>query len=1465
MSFDCSRFPFNPTNDYLGVVMQQGRVQLDSDWNEWQAEFARRIQAGAVDVFGRAAYPVSTPFAFKINVTANNGLTIGAGRMYVDGLLAENHGSLPSAFTVVAVGGLADPGAYGVQITPGEDAGQFNLSLYQATGGAPTQVGSLSNQTMASVQDSVSSDPTLSQYIGIQDVSATGMPASLTAPNALYMLAPSGPNFVVTVPSTSTVSWDPALAELSGAPFVAGAPEVDVDYTQQPYLPGADAPGAGPYLVYLDVWVRGVTSLERPELVEPAVGVDTTGRLQTVWQVKLLDLSDATVPAGGWTCSTPDSALPAEWANLSLPPAGSLSTGVVQSAPDGPCALTPNTGYTGMENQLYRVEIHQPGSLVASGSPLPVGAAPAGAATFKWSRDNASVATAVSGITPVHNASGAAVSQLTVQSLGRDQILGFNNGDWIEVTDDYLELNPPGGQGPTGELHQIDSVSAPDRTITLMDSLAGNFPAPNGLADPGRHTRIRRWDQQGKVYLSDGATVYFDLGAASSGGAIPVPPPGTTLVLENGVTVTFGQAAQGQFNAGDYWNFAARTADGTVEMLNEAPPAGIHHHYARLAMVTFPDAPLDCRNPWPPSSETCGCTVTVQPSDLTANNSLQNICDRYLGQATDVVICLMPGTYVMPQPLYLNARHSGLTLSACQAGTAVMLAQDGANFFDGMIVLDGVSDVTLSGLAFSLPLAEAAPSVFAGLQLSALDPDVSALASRVAASIGVRLVSTSGVTIEDCVFNYPNAAPSFAAVEVNAQAFPLGIGIFASGEHTGLDVENNEFAAVAGGGFCAGFLLAPSVAFIPAPAPAPAPIPIPLPRPLPRPIPLPVHLQPVAERASQIVEEKRSALAKAPAKAHAKAPVKASAKAHAKPHEKAKAPAKGKQHPKGKGGPRSMAAAVPRAPSIIKKGPTKATRASAVFTSVTAGQEDLAVAGLQNLATFQRAINPGIFQNILNTGTSTPTLAAQGGDVILAGLADSVFTGNSFSGMTIAVIVVGGSEKVEFAGNEVDGGCIAGFWVLSPWQALNLLLDPQNIALLGITVAMSYPLPSGDTTAPVRVAAAPAAIRLYAGTPAQFTDSLGNVWMSDSTSSPAFTLSPGSGNYTVPNVTGGPPSTITLQNGQPEPDPTLYLSERNGTSFSYTFPNLPMGYYQVTLKFAEIFYTNNTSNKGVRIFDVSINGTQVLTNFDIASDAPNADVADDKVYPNILPNAENQIVVQFTGTGAGVAGRDANAKVSAVALVPQWNGVEALNFTQTGELATFFVQLAQLAEQAYLPAVQSPPGTAAAVVPKLRLRVTDNKMAGLSSSALLVLGSDDVFNANASSLLMSGNQLGTAINAANAPSQSFFLCGAAIAQVSDCVVSSNMVANKGTSQLCLSFYLDDTAVATPGMAIMGNLFDNCVMIAPERYAAASQVPAPMNSWSFLNTIINCRPLFFFGGFRTIATQRNLIPVIRQFV
>jgi Family of unknown function (DUF6519) len=392
VAFDTSRVTFDPWNNYSGVVMEQGRVQLDSDWNEWDAEVSRRIEAGTLDTFGHAVYPATTPAAFQITASSNpNTVLVGCGRLYVDGLLAENHGLAANA------------------------------------------------------------------------------------------------------------SWDPALAELSGAPQPPPAPSAanTVDFTQQPYLPGASLPsasGSEPYLFYLDVWKRPITFLEDPNLVDKAVAVDTTGRLQTVWQVRWMAF-----PQGAtYSCATPDS-------QIAYPPAsaGRISTNVVPNPAAGPCCLTAGTGYTGLENQNYRVEIHQGGA----GSDTP--GAP-GAATFKWSRDNASVATGVTAITSGTNTAGNPASVLTVLSLGCDQVLGFAAGDWVEILDDWSEL-----WGVPGTLGQIDSVSVPGRTITLTGTVptgpttAGASPptfpvGANGLTDPVRHTRIIRWDQSGTVYKVNG-------------------------------------------------------------------------------------------------------------------------------------------------------------------------------------------------------------------------------------------------------------------------------------------------------------------------------------------------------------------------------------------------------------------------------------------------------------------------------------------------------------------------------------------------------------------------------------------------------------------------------------------------------------------------------------------------------------------------------------------------------------------------------------------------------------------------------------------------------------------------------------------------------------------------------------------------------------------------------------------------
>src|SRR5262249_4218105 len=125
-------------------------------------------------------------------------------------------------------------------------------------------------------------------------------------------------------------------------------------------------------------------------------------------------------------------------------------------------------------------------------------------------------------------------------------------------------------------------------------------PGPEGQTDPDRHTRVRRWDQAGTVRNAAG-DVIVDLDQPASTGEIPIPASGGPVVLEHGVQVSFdADPAGGALKAGDFWMFAARSADSSLEALDREPPRGPHHHYGRLAVVTFPDAADDCRALWPP-------------------------------------------------------------------------------------------------------------------------------------------------------------------------------------------------------------------------------------------------------------------------------------------------------------------------------------------------------------------------------------------------------------------------------------------------------------------------------------------------------------------------------------------------------------------------------------------------------------------------------------------------------------------------------------------------------------------------------------------------------------------------------------------------------------------------------------------------------------------------------------------------
>lgn len=505
MSSDISRQRFNPINDFSSVLMQQGRVQLDADWNERNEILDRRWRSETIDIIGRCVVPLETVTGFEIKLSGGS-LTIGRGRIYVHGLQAENHGD-------------------------------------------------------------------------------------------------------------GNLEFDPILAESRG---------VDpLPHEKQPYFPkvktAADLPeelqlpeAGGPHLVYLDVWEREVTYVEDPKLVENAVGIDTTSRLQTAWQVRVLpNVGD------GATCATPDEELTG-WIDIIQPSAGRLTTKAVGVAtPSDPCLIPPSGGYRGLENRTYRVEIHDGGKI--------------GDATFKWSRDNASVA---SGVSAIENN-----ITLTVDRAVWDSVRRFSPGDWVEVTDDWREFTLQ-----AGEIRQIDSVNDSSRTITLKSALtSGLFPVNlQNLTDPERHTRIKRWDQE-----------------PGGPAAIEVPASGTPFILEDGVQVTFtADPAGGAFRAGDYWVFVARTADASVEELTEAPPRGVHHHYCRLAVITFPDLVLDCRTFWPPSfggeGESCDCTICVSAEQHNQGTlTIQQAVNQLL--QTGGTVCLGPGIFnLAEQPVQLT-------------------------------------------------------------------------------------------------------------------------------------------------------------------------------------------------------------------------------------------------------------------------------------------------------------------------------------------------------------------------------------------------------------------------------------------------------------------------------------------------------------------------------------------------------------------------------------------------------------------------------------------------------------------------------------------------------------------------------------------------------------------------------------------------------------------------------------------
>jgi len=130
------------------------------------------------------------------------------------------------------------------------------------------------------------------------------------------------------------------------------------------------------------------------------------------------------------------------------------------------------------------------------------------------------------------------------------------------------------------------------------------------------------------------------------------------------------------------------------------------------------------------------------------------------------------------------------------------------------------------------------------------------------------------------------------------------------------------------------------------------------------------------------------------------------------------------------------------------------------------------------------------------------------------------------------------------------------------------------------------------------------------------------------------------------DVTGGTTMYSTTNaidtSGVTNPAPqAVYQTERSGNNFTYTIPGLNPGTpYTVRLHFAEWAF----SSPGVRLFNVTINDQQVLTNFDIYATAGGQNKAVVEQFTTTA-NSSGQIVITYINVSGG-------AKSSGIEILP---------------------------------------------------------------------------------------------------------------------------------------------------------------------------------------------------------------------
>jgi hypothetical protein len=241
----------------------------------------------------------------------------------------------------------------------------------------------------------------------------------------------------------------------------------------------------------------------------------------------------------------------------------------------------------------------------------------------------------------------------------------------------------------------------------------------------------------------------------------------------------------------------------------------------------------------------------------------------------------------------------------------------------------------------------------------------------------------------------------------------------------------------------------------------------------------------------------------------------------------------------------------------------------------------------------------------------------------------TIEAGDSFSTISLDLYV-----------SDPDHGDTEINWTVSGNNALTVTVDSNRVATITTpgsywngseTIIFTATDPDGfsdsDTTIITVTPPPPISVRINCGG-VDFTDGNGNLFVADK-------------EYTAGDFGSiGGTSKIYPQGIEGTTDDPLYQAIRylNGT-FSYKFDNIPLGTYEITLYFIE----PSINGIGGRLFDVTVEGSVLLDNYDIFANAGGLFTAATETL--FTPVSDGQLTIEFSSVN------NKNAITCAIAVV----------------------------------------------------------------------------------------------------------------------------------------------------------------------------------------------------------------------